>query len=478
MKTEKFTPAGKRGLGWLCLGYVVVMMYSSTVIGPAGLHFVFQDPSDALQRFLATRFVVHGSDQRADWIGNLLMLVPFGFLVTATIWPRRKVLRLPAAIAALLICTVAILGIKYLQLFFPPRTVTLNYITAQCIGAAMGCAGCIVWHGHIGPSVSRRDPVAALVVALRLYAGALLIFLLMPLDFALSAADLQTQLARLPDTLLALPGADRPLPIQLTLIATAAAGFIPVGMLLSFVKVGVFRIRRGVAAVTLIGLLLTSGIFVLTTLVMSAAPSMAAILYRTAGIMIGAASIRWAIKGGPVRSQARIRAWVPWLIIPYLIVLIGVNRLWSVDWLSARLAAEQVYCLGLLPLFDYYIVTKAEAARNIVGHVAMYLPIGFGLWFRDPRPRTGLRAFVLAALLSCGVELGRYLRPGLEGDINAIVVAGVSAMLATWLMPMAWSMLTQLSRQSIPAPVRAWQGRGGTGGSDVSGQTLAKVEHF
>jgi peptidoglycan/LPS O-acetylase OafA/YrhL len=113
MEPEKRTPAGKRGLGWLCLGYAVVMVYSSTVIGPAGLHFVFQDPSDAFRRFLATRFVVHGSDQRADWIGNLLMLVPFGFIVTATIWPRRKIFRLPAAVAALLICMVIILGIKY-----------------------------------------------------------------------------------------------------------------------------------------------------------------------------------------------------------------------------------------------------------------------------------------------------------------------------------------------------------------------------
>jgi hypothetical protein len=210
--------------------------------------------------------------------------------------------------------------------------------------------------------------------------------------------------------------------------------------------------------------------------VMSAAPSMAAILYRTAGIMIGAASIRWAIEGDPVRSRARIRAWVPWLAIPYLILLVGVNRLWSMDWLPARLAAEQVYSLGLLPLFDYYIVSKAEAAQNIVGHAVMYLPIGVGLWFLDPGPRIGLRAFVLAALLSCGVELGRYLRPGLEGDINAIVVAGLSAMLATWLMPMAWSMLTPLSRQSAQAPVRAWQGYGGTGGSDVSGRTLGEDE--
>ena len=95
------------------------------------MNFVYSDPVAAFHRFLATRFVEHGSDQRADWIGNLLMLVPFGFLAAGAIWPRRPAFRLPAVIAAMLICSSVILAIKYLQLFFPPRTVTLNYIVAQ-----------------------------------------------------------------------------------------------------------------------------------------------------------------------------------------------------------------------------------------------------------------------------------------------------------------------------------------------------------
>ena len=110
------------------------MLYSSTAVGPTGFHFVSLDPVEAFHRFLATRFVASGSDQRADWMGNLLMLVPFGFLVAGAIWPRRAAFRLPAAAGTMLICMAAILAIKYLQLFFPPRTVTLNYIVAQGAG--------------------------------------------------------------------------------------------------------------------------------------------------------------------------------------------------------------------------------------------------------------------------------------------------------------------------------------------------------
>ena len=96
MNPETLIRPGNRHFWWLCLGYGVFMLYSSTIVGPLGFHFVSLDPIQALHRFLTIRFVANGSDQRADWVGNLLMLVPFGFLTTATVWPRRPALRLPA----------------------------------------------------------------------------------------------------------------------------------------------------------------------------------------------------------------------------------------------------------------------------------------------------------------------------------------------------------------------------------------------
>jgi glycopeptide antibiotics resistance protein len=472
---EVETPPGSRYFGWLCLGYGILMLYSATVIGPTGFNFVSQDPVQVFHQFLGTRFIAHGSDQRADWMGNLLMLIPFGFLATGVMWPRRSAFRLPAVIGSMLICLATILAIKYLQLFFPPRSVTLNYIAAQGVGAAIGCASFVVWRKWITRSARRRDPVVALVVALRLYCAALLIFLLMPLDFALNSADFWAQMERLPDTVLALPGEGRPLPVRVMLIGTAAAAFIPVGMLLVFVRAGVYRVRRGLLAVTVKGLAITTAIFVLSALVMGAAPVMASILYRTLGIMAGGAILGWLTGQDATRLRHIVRGLVPWMIPPYLLALLLVNRLLSVHWLSPHDAIEHAYPLGVLPLFDYYIVSKADAAKNIVGHVVMYLPVGIGLWFRDPGPRTPGRAFVLAAMLSFAVELGRYLRPGLEGDINAVLLAGLSAMMAAWMMPGVWSML---ARQSAPVPVRAWDRRGAAGVGDVPGQALGEVEHY
>ncbi len=60
----------------LSLMLAVVMTYASTLIGPAGIDYVPRDPAEAWQILLHVRFRPTGSDQRADWMGNLMMLVP------------------------------------------------------------------------------------------------------------------------------------------------------------------------------------------------------------------------------------------------------------------------------------------------------------------------------------------------------------------------------------------------------------------
>jgi hypothetical protein len=147
---------------------------------------------------------------------------------------------------------------------------------------------------------------------------------------------------------------------------------------------------------------------------------------------------------------------VPWLILPYLLALAAANQLLSGEWRSWQRAVAESYSLGWLPLFDYYIVTKAEAAKNVVGHVLMYFPAGIAIWLRFPRgAATTTLAFAAGALLSLAVETGRYLRPGLEGDINAVAVGGVAAMLAAPLMDLGWSLLAELVRRSGPGALQA-----------------------
>jgi glycopeptide antibiotics resistance protein len=463
--------------------YLLVMAYSSTVIGPAGLHFVPLDPADALRTFMRIRFVANGSDQRADWIGNLMMLVPYGFLLSGGLYPRvpAGVIRRGLAYAgALAFGVVTIVTIKYAQLFFPPRTVTLNYIAGQSIGVVIGCAAFTIWR-RAAPMTGRWRNGNGLALVLRLYVLALLAFLLMPLDFALNAADLRAQLVRLPEALTLIPGSNRPPPVQALVLLGGTLAFLPVGAWLTLQKDGAWRVRRSLPQVLLRGLALTTGVFVLSTLIMGAYPSVLAILYRTGGIALGAVLMQRIARQDPQRLRYRLGRLVPLLALPYLFALAEANQLLSLHWQSPTEAIEHLYPLGLIPLFDYYIVPKAEAAKNIVAHVIMYMPVGIALWLRRPWARNGTAAAALAGVLSLGIETARYLRPGLEGDINAIAVGASAAWLAATLMPSVWAMLETLVRHSLPAPAQATSVPHGGMQKATTGEPMhlgAEIEHF
>ena len=449
LPTDHFIWPSKRTAVALSLLLAVVLTYSSTLIGPGVMNFVPHDPAEAWRMLLELRFRHNGSDQRADWMGNLIVLVPYGFCVTASLWPRRNGwLKLPALLVALAICFVTIVAIKYLQIFFPPRTVSLNYIAAQSLGSLIGSLGCILWFGQTAPVLRQGDAVAGLVAALRLYLVALLVFVLMPLDFALNATDLAHQFERLPATLLAIPGEGLPLFVRLALQLAAVAAFIPVGMLLALGGSRRHGAMRGLWSVTVLGLLLTTAIYALSTLVMGAGPAVVVIFYRTAGIVAGAAALRWLVRQEPRRLRARAAAAVPYLAIVYLLTLAAVNRVISTEWRSWPQAMAETNPLGWLPLYDYYIVTKADAAKNMVAHAVMYVPVGVAVWLRVPRRSAMGVAFILGALLSAAIEVARYLRPGLEGDINAVAVGGVAAMLTVPAMDLVWSLLVELVRRS------------------------------
>jgi VanZ family protein len=125
-------------LRWAGL-YALAVIYVSIALGPDGVNFVPRDPAVALRMLLATPYLATGSDQRPDWMANLLMLVPLGFLMTGALWPARRSSRgAITAGATLLGCVFFVVAVKYAQLFFPPRTVTLNYIVAQSLGSVIG----------------------------------------------------------------------------------------------------------------------------------------------------------------------------------------------------------------------------------------------------------------------------------------------------------------------------------------------------
>jgi hypothetical protein len=461
--------------------YALLILYSSTIVGVVGPHFVRIDQAEALRRFLHTSYVAHGSDQRADWMGNLVLLVPFGFLVTGCLSSSRLAgersgsvpsLSRVAASGAFVLCLVFILAVKYAQMFFPPRTVTINYVVAQALGAGIGIALFGAMRSPlagIGHGLSRLE---GLRIVLRVYTGIIIVFMLMPLDFALSLEDIATQFDKLPDTFTSFPGEGRPTVVRVALVLGSIVAAAPLGALLALRNHGRVHVGRSVSAAAWGGFFLMFAIYAANTMVLSGSASLPAVFVRTIGIALGAWLMHWMTRQDPDEIHRELGDLVPWAVPFYLFAVFAVNGLLSLDWIGPAMAARNLHELDLLPLFNYYIVTKAQAAKNIAGHIAIYAPIGVMAWFRARDGDGRAAAFVLAAILSALVEAGRFLRPGLLPDVNAVPLAGFAAWGTAAFMPLLWNMASAaalgraltvslpLTRDARAVPTMDWRERG------------------
>lgn len=123
-------------LAWL-LGYVAFVVYSSLV----PLDFHPHTLEWAWQRFQQAPLLRLGVEKRADSIAIGVLYVPVGFLLAERFVGKLTSAMLGiATILAIGFCALLACGIEFVQLFFPPRTVSQNDILAEIIGAMVGTA--------------------------------------------------------------------------------------------------------------------------------------------------------------------------------------------------------------------------------------------------------------------------------------------------------------------------------------------------
>jgi hypothetical protein len=374
------------------------------------------------------------------------MMVPLGFMLTAGLWPRRaRAWRSPAALTALCLAIGYVLAVKFVQLWFP-RTVTINYITAQSIGAVIGVLTYAFGHARLGRAVHHLHlgGQSGLIVTLSLASIASFAFTLVPFDIVVSAEDVAGRLARLQQVLFAMPGMGRSPGVRLVLLVGMIALAMPMGMLLEVVRPG-----RSLLLVAVAGLVAMTGLLIPSLFVMSTNPTLMTIPLRAIGFCVGASVMRWLgrqdiVAGRPWVGRA---AWV--VIAPYL-VLVGVaNGLVVAGWRSLDVAlADNISPNRLLPLWSYYNISKAQAVLSLATHMAMYAPIGMLLWAiaGDGRGR-GWQAAGLGLALAAGVEVARWLGPGLVPEINNLAVGAIAAGFGTVLARFLWSLLEDLARE-------------------------------
>jgi glycopeptide antibiotics resistance protein len=191
-------------LSLLSVGAALFVVYASLV----PLNYTPLPWPETVARFENIPWIQHGIDRRADWVANGLIMLPAGFLAAAAIdWKNTR--RWPLLLAAPLIISVLIaivVGIEFVQPWFPPRVFSQNDILAGVIGSVASvvlwaiCGSRLldglerIWQSEAG------WPRWQLLIEYSMFA--MLLYNLMPLDVMVSAEEFQVKHQTRPFTLI------------------------------------------------------------------------------------------------------------------------------------------------------------------------------------------------------------------------------------------------------------------------------------
>lgn len=389
----------------------------------------FRPRPDAWQAFMNTPWLSLGVGSRADWVANVLLYLVLAWFASGAVWTSRLSVWVRTPLLACVLGAILALavGIEYLQLFFPPRTVSRNDLLAEALGTGLGT---ILWFAA-GPRLAamwRRfvdGGTHSLRAVLGLYALGYLALALFPYDFLVSRAELAAKLAR-PDSLGLLPGLScgPALTCGMKLLAEAAL-MIPFGILL---VVGLRDratrpapgMARGLAAGALAGIVIEAVQVVLA----SGTTQGISVLTRALGTVWGLLLARGGVRGWLEYSPQRLLRAALWLSPVWLAILLATNGLLPLRLQAPWAAAEKLETLRFLPFYYHYYSTETAAVRSLLFVAGSFAPVGVIAALAFPRHRfgAGLLALLAAALVAVAVELLKLFTEGKHPDPTNLLI--------------------------------------------------------
>ena len=421
--------ASRNLLSWLTLGYSAFVIYGSLV----PLRFHPRPLGEAWEDFQRIPYLQLGIGSRADWVANILLFVPLAFLWLGVLWPNRgRIAKTLVSACVLAACAGLSVAIEFTQIFFPPRTVSLNDIIAESIGALIGA---VLWWS-IGGRVrawfdgwsQTHTPTGTAQRLLYAYLFLLFGYSVLPLDLTISAVEIyhkwrDGKILLVPFSAAYASGAER----TYALLADIAI-WIPAAFLWKLSS------PRPARSIVFYVLACATVIEILQLFVYSRVTSTTDVLTAGCGGAIGVALARWLRPSAAVLEAAPRSAsfadrhfMLLWLLAlagwaGVLMVVFWYPFDFNTEWgfVHARLAA-----IKRLPFEAYYFGTEFRAVTEVFHKTGFFFPLGALLAAGAARLR---RRFAIPAVLldgasalliagaAAGIEIGQVFLPGKVAD--------------------------------------------------------------
>lgn len=426
------------------LAYIGFIIYGSLV----PFEIRHKTLTEAWQLFQHIPYLRLGIVSRADWIANIVLYVPYSFF--ACVWlmvdnqlSRANYLR----IFLVLVGGVSLaVGVEFTQIWFAPRTVSLNDIIAEIIGTIIGI---VLWETpgprllDLGKKIVTGGPAAVQAVT-TFYVLGYVAFSLFPYDFIVSGKELAWKLGTGRAHLIwtACGGTF----VCLAKLVAEMLAVMPLGMLVGMLFPEDRRRVRRLALYVGLGL----GVFVeiCQFFLASGVSQGISVLTRGAGVMLGVIVYQGMSWQRFERFAPLFRPMIMIGAIPYGLALIVLNGWFTGHWLGLQGALARLAQVHFLPFYYHYYSAEAVALVSVIHQVGMYLPVGLACWAWSwdrvdaGIPRRAWMAAGIAAAVAMIVWAGKLFVPAKHPDPTDVLIAafagGGGYLLAAWIK--RWSL--------------------------------------
>lgn len=391
---------------------------------------------------------------RGDWVVSAVQFSIFGFVAMAAVAVDR-----PARVgwlAALLMapaCMALAIGIEFLQICFPPRTVSVNDIFVETLGGFAGIVAWLIWGQQVTAWLRRLGGVSDVpLLASRLipgYIAAILIAQLMPFDFVVGRHELAVKYQEGKIQLLPFQGPWHSDALLKTILNMAC--FYPLGLL--EVAARRDRSQRGMT-IPWLALAMPWIVELLQVFVYSRSANVTDIATGMVGAILGGLTPRALIgqAGGSATPQrsgrdftlARVLGWSAALVVWFAIVVYFNWRPFNFTVNPSRFLNDPEDLsqygwrrMAVLPFVDYYWGNKYNALDQFLRKGLSFLPLGalFALAATNVYSTGGSRrVFGVAVVAGIIIEIGRYFLPDRNPSVTDILIGCAGALIGFWFV--------------------------------------------
>lgn len=431
----------RRALFYAALGYLSFVVYGSLV----PLDFHDRPFHEAWAQFAHIPYLNLGVGERADWVANVVLYVPLAYLSSA--WLARDKTGVFGtwlrATWVFFLCALVAVGVEFTQIYFPPRTVSLNDIVAELIGSAIGIAAWHVAGGRLSSlwqTVKAGGP-SAVRAALTLYLLSYLAISFFPYDFLVSWSELAAKLATHRDSVVISSNSCASAVRCAAKLGLEILAVVPLGILVGMLSTGDRQARMRAALLWggLLGLLIEG----VQLFLASGIAQGISVLTRAAGAGLGVI-LHQRLPLRRLRSQKRYLRPAVLVSFPIYVLFLAVLEGWFASrWLPIATALERLASLHFLPFYYHYYTSEAVALVSLLRNAALYVPAGLAYWgwrvgkpFGEARGNAAV-AGLLGGMVAFSVETAKLFLSNQRPDPTNVLIGCASStaayVLALWL---------------------------------------------